>query len=413
MMLSALDLARRIDAGSISPSDVFDLCAKAIATRGGNGDTFVVCETNTAFEHSRDTDGGSGARHLRGLPIAVKDVFDTAELPTAYGSRLYTGHRPRADATLVAQARRAGGVVIGKTTTTEFGLELFTQDRNHDQCGAAVAVAAGLVPVAIGSQTDEAIIRPASAHGIAGYKPSFKILPTVGLKCVSWHLDTAGLFAAGVADVAFAAAAITSRDLFVDEVIAVAPSIGVIRKAGYSVDDTEAERMVDCAARLAEAAGAQVREVALPEFFYDATCAHTIIKQYEAYRALAYEFDHHRDLLSPETRAMLDDAAKVDADSYDSTRRTTRRTRLTFAELIKEFDVLISPATGINQLWTLLGTPCLSVPGLSDSAGRPSGIQVIGRFGRDRAVLSAGRFLEQTFAGAERDHAFGSLNSAI
>ena len=411
-MLSALDLARRIDAGSLSPSDVFDLCANAIATRSGHTDAFVVCETNQIFERARDTDGGLGARPLRGLPIAVKDLFDTADLPTAYGSRLYTGHRPRADAALVAQARRAGGAVIGKTTTTEFGLEHFAQDKNRDHCGAAVAVAAGLVPVAIGSQTDEAIIRPASALGIAGYKPSFKILPTVGLKCVSWHLDTAGLFAARIADIAFAAAAITGRDLRVDEGTVTAPSIGIIQKTRPSAEDAEAARMVECSARLAEAAGARVRPVELPDLFSDSACAHTIIKQYEAYRALAYEYDHHRDLLSPETRAMLDDAAKVDVDTYNSTRRTTRRTRLAFAELIKEFDVLISPTTGINRLWTLLGCPCLSVPGLCDAAGRPSGIQVIGRFGRDRIVLSAGRFLEQAIA-SEQDHALGLLNNAI
>lgn len=392
MMLSALDLANQIETGSLEPDRLFDLCAKAIAATGNSASVFVAGETGEP--------PGSAAGALRGLPIAAKDVFDTAGLPTSYGSQVFAGHRPRTDATVIAQARRAGGRIIGKTATGEFGLEPDIGDPIRQPCGAALAVARGLVPIAIGSQTDEAIIRPAAALGIAGFKPSFKILPTVGLKCVSWHLDTAGLFAAGIADVAFAAAAITGRDWRVDDEAPPGPTIGVISRAGPAADGRQTEQLVEHAADLAGAAGAQVRPVTLPDFFYDAARAHSIIKHYEAYRALAYEYDHHRDQLAPKTRALLDAGATIDTDTYDSTRRSTRRTRLTFSELIKDVDVLISATVGINRLWTLLGCPCVSVPGLFDSDGQPAGIQVIGRFGRDHVVLSAARFLERVFAQA-------------
>ena len=146
-------------------------------------------------------------------------------MPTQYGSPIYAGYRPRADAAAVALTRRAGGIVIGKTVTTEFATMVPAVTRNpHNlahtpggsSSGSCAAVAAGMLPIAFGSQTAGSVIRPAAFCGIAGFKPSYRLIPTVGVKDVSWHLDTAGVFGAGVADVAFATAAITGRDLRVD-----------------------------------------------------------------------------------------------------------------------------------------------------------------------------------------------------
>ena len=155
----------------------------------------------------------------------MKDIFDTVDFPTAYGSPIYAGHRPKSDAAMVMAVRRAGGVILGKTVTTEFASLQPAGTRNpHNPAhtpggsssGSAAAIAAGMLPIAFGSQTGGSVIRPAAYCGVAGYKPSFRLLPTIGMKAFSWSLDTVGVFGAGVEDVAFAAAATTGRDLRID-----------------------------------------------------------------------------------------------------------------------------------------------------------------------------------------------------
>src|SRR4051812_45770098 len=222
-MLHALDLARQIEAGALTPAAVLDRCAEAIAAREKDIGAFVILDL--AATRRRAAEAGLAQMPLHGLPVGVKDVYDTVDFPTEYGSPIYAGHRPRADASLVALIRRAGGLVPGKTVTTELQSLQPAGTRNpHNlahtpggsSSGSVAAMAAGMLPIATGSQTGGSVIRPASYCGIAGFKPSFRSLPTVGLKCFSWSLDTAGLLAATVPDVAFAAAAITGRDLRID-----------------------------------------------------------------------------------------------------------------------------------------------------------------------------------------------------
>src|SRR5277367_5343240 len=213
LMLSALDLARRIEAGELAPRAAVELCAEAIAVRENDIGAFVALDLDAARRAAAAP--GLASLPLRGLPVAFKDIFDTADLPTQYGSPIYAGYRPRADATAVVMAREAGGVVIGKTVTTEFASLVPSVARNPhhpahtpggSSAGSAAAVAAGMVPIAFGTQTAGSVIRPAAFCGVAGFKPSYRLIPTVGMKCLAWHLDTVGLYAAGVADVAFVAA---------------------------------------------------------------------------------------------------------------------------------------------------------------------------------------------------------------
>ena len=235
-MLSALDLVARIDAGTIAPLGVVDICAAAIARREGDLGAFAALDIEAARRAAADP--ALRLAPLRGLPVGIKDIFDTADFPTRYGSPIYAGHRPRADAALVTLVRRAGGLLLGKTVTSELAsLEPSATRNPHNlahtpggsSAGSAAAVAAGMVPIALGSQTGGSIIRPAAFCGVAGLKPSFRLMPTVGMKCFSWSLDTAGLFAASVADLAFAAAAITGRDLRVDTRDGGAPTLAIAR----------------------------------------------------------------------------------------------------------------------------------------------------------------------------------------
>jgi len=418
-MLSAVDLVRRLERGELAPAAVIDLCAHVIAAREPEIGAFTALDIEAARRNAEAP--GLPQSALRGLPVGIKDIFDTIDFPTTYGSTIYAGHQPKADAAVVAMVRRAGGIVLGKTVTTEFASLQPAGTRNPrnlahtpggSSSGSAAAVAAGMVPIATGSQTGGSVIRPAAYCGIAGYKPSFRLLPTVGVKAFSWSLDTVGLFGAGVADVAFAAAAITSRDLRIDDGVPAAPHIALVRTHFWSEATRDMQAAVEQAARAAEAAGARVTELELPPIFEACVRAHGTIQDYEAYRALASEFDRHRDQFGPILRDQLDNAASITPDAYDEARRTTRRSRQKFAELTADTDVILTPsapdaaphglgATGkptFNRLWTLLGAPCVNVPGLTDRIGLPLGIQIVGRFSRDKRALEAALFLEQALA---------------
>ncbi len=307
--------------------------------------------------------------------------------------------------------------MLGKTVTTEFAHLDPGKTRNpHNvahtpggsSSGSAAAVAAGFVPIAAGSQTGGSVIRPASYCGVAGFKPSYRLLPTVGMKCVSWHLDTAGLFAASVTDVAFAAAVISGRDLRVDGRTPASPRIAVLRAQPWPSASADMTAALDSTARAASTAMARVKDVQLPPVIAAAFRAQATIQGYEAARSLAFEYDRHKERIGKNLRELLDGAARISSDAYDDARRTTSQARRALSELMADFDVILSPSapgaapkgltsTGtstFNRLWTLMGSPCVNVPGLVDANGLPLGMQVIGRFGADRATLEAALFLE-------------------
>jgi Asp-tRNA(Asn)/Glu-tRNA(Gln) amidotransferase A subunit family amidase len=418
-MLSALDLARRIEAGELTPRAVLDICAEAIAAREPDVRAFVALDLDAA---RRAADApGLASLPLRGLPVAFKDIFDTADLPTQYGSPIYKGHQPRADATAVVLTRRAGGVMIGKTVTTEMASSVPSVTRNpHNldhtpggsSAGTAAAVAAGFVPLAFGTQTAGSVVRPAAFCGTAGFKPSYRLIPMAGVKDVSWHLDTAGLFGSSVADVAFAAAVILARDLRVDTGVPSAPRIALTRTHLWPQASPAMQKAVETAARIAEGAGAKVSELTLPPLLEDAYRSQFTIQDYENIRTLAFEYDRHRDRIDARLREQLDRAVSISADTYDAARRTASRGRQMLADAMADYDVILTPSapgaaphgfasTGdpmFNRLWTLMGSPCVNVPGLYDDTGLPLGIQIVGRFGRDRATLEAALFVEQAIA---------------
>ena len=418
MMVSALDLARRIEAGELKPRAVVELCAEAIAAREPDISAFVTLDLDAARRAADEP--RLTALPLRGLPVAFKDIFDTADLPTQYGSPIYTSHRPRADASAVAMTRSSGGIVIGKTVTTEMASLVPSVTRNPrnpahmpggSSAGSAAAVAAAMVPIAFGTQTAGSVIRPAAFCGVAGFKPSYRLIPLVGVKDVSWHLDTAGIFGAGIADVAFAAAVVLGRDLRVDRAEPAAPRIALARTHLWPQASTAMQKAVETAARIAAAAGAKVTELTLPPMMEQGYAAQFTIQDYENIRALAFEYDRHRDQIDVRLREQLDAAVKISADDYDAARRTASRARQVLADAMADYDVILTPSapgaaphgfesTGnpmFNRLWTLMGAPCINVPGLSDNE-LPLGVQIVGRFGRDRATLEAALFVERAIA---------------
>jgi Asp-tRNA(Asn)/Glu-tRNA(Gln) amidotransferase A subunit family amidase len=418
-MLSALDLAARLETGKLTPRAVVELCAEAIAARENDIGAFVTLDLAGARRAADDARLSS--LPLRGLPVGFKDIFDTADLPTQYGSAVYANNRPAADATAVVMTRQAGGIVLGKTVTTQFASLVPSATRNPrnlahtpggSSAGSAAAVAAGMVPLAFGTQTAGSVIRPAAFCGVAAFKPSYRLIPMVGVKDVAWHLDTAGLFGAGVVDVAFAAAVILQRELRVDTAAPAAPRIAVARTHLWPKASPAMQQAVESAARIAAAAGAKVADLELSPIVEDAYEAQFTIQDYENIRALAFEYERHRERIDPLLRTQLDRAAAISVDEYDAARRLASRARQLLADAMTDYNVILTPSapgaaphgfatTGdpmFNRLWTLMGAPCINVAGLNDGDGLPLGIQIVGRFGRDHAALEAALFVERAIA---------------
>lgn len=411
-MLSVREITRQVASGAVSAEAALADCAARIAAREGEVQAFA----------SRPERLLPGQGPLAGVACGVKDIIDTADLPTGMGSPIYDGWRPRADAPIVMALKAAGATVAGKTHTTAFAFLDPAPTRNpHDlsaspggsSAGSAAAVAAGMVPLAIGTQTGGSVVRPAAYCGVAGLKPSYGLLPTVGIKTFSWSLDTVGLMAASADDLGFALAALTGRpELDAAPAELRGLTIGVMRQPFAGEPEAGAEPALARVAALAERAGAKLVDLAANQALDEAFLAHGPLQDFEAVQALAWEHRHHREALPPKLGALLDAAQAVSPAQYDEARRLSRRGRDACRDLFAEIDVLISyaapgeaPATlsstgdsRFNRLWTLLGTPCLTIPVGNGPRGLPLGVQVIGGFGADDRVISVAKALETLLA---------------
>ncbi len=412
MSLAALVAAR--DAGKAKPEHMVALARDAVGRRD---------HEIRAFCHVADDPDISSDGPLAGVAIGVKDIFDTFDMPTTYGSDIYAGHRPVTDAAVVALARRRGATILGKTVTTEFayfhpGPTVNPRNTAHtpggSSSGSAAAVAAGMVPVAIGTQTGGSVIRPAAFCGVAGFKPSFRLLPSTGMKHFSPSLDTVGLFAATVTDVALFASLLTGRALEPEPVEPAKTRIGVYFCAELETADPEMQRALEQAAEAAVSAGFEVIAVSEPEENAAARDAHSTIQNFEAGMSCGSDFALFEHRLSDKLRATLSEGLAITPDAYDDARRKAKRGRSATRRLFDGVDVLLTPSTPgpapeglsstgdprFNKLWTLMGTPTVNIPGFTAKSGLPLGIQAVGRFGRDRQLLSVAAALEQTFPDA-------------
>src|ERR1700754_1949819 len=274
-MLSLAELQRRIESGDLSADAAIARSLEAIDAHEKSIGAFV-CRT----ENARAQNTGP----LRGIAVGIKDIIDTAELPTEMGSPIYRGWQPRADAPVVAMLKAAGATIAGKTTTTAFAANDPTatlNPHNHghtpggSSSGSAAAVGAGMIPLALGTQTGGSVIRPASFCGVTAIKPTYRLLPTVGVKCFSWTLDTVGLFAAGVEDLACGLSAMTGRAELLLPSSITAPRIGVVTQDFAGEVEAESDEPLQLSARASERAGSGVRALSFPPIFAEAWRIHT------------------------------------------------------------------------------------------------------------------------------------------
>jgi Asp-tRNA(Asn)/Glu-tRNA(Gln) amidotransferase A subunit family amidase len=412
-MISLAELQRHIDSGELSADAAITQSREAISEQD---------KTIGAFVCHDETVSAASAGPLRGIAVGIKDIIDTSDFPTEMGCpAIYGGWQPRADAPVVMMLKQAGATIIGKTTTTAFAANDPTatlNPRNSDHTpggsssGSAAAVAAGMIPLALGTQTGGSVIRPASFCGVAAIKPSFRLLPTIGVKCFSWTLDTVGLFAAGVKDLAQGLSAMTSRPELLPGAAMQTPRIGLVTQDFAGAPEAAGGEALRIAAVAAERAGALVRTLTLPEIVGEAWRIHPTVQFFEAHRAMAWEYRTHYDAVPPLLRGRLDESRGIVPAAYDEARAIANRARAALEELFKEVDVLLTfsapgaapkglASTGdarFNRLWTLMGVPCVNVPATIAEGGLPVGVQVIARFGDDAGALAAAHFVEEALA---------------
>jgi Asp-tRNA(Asn)/Glu-tRNA(Gln) amidotransferase A subunit family amidase len=390
-------------------------CLERIAARDGEVRAWVHVAGDAALAQARalDKETARGLLHspLHGVPVGIKDVFDTADLPTEYNSAIYRGHRPRADAAAVALLRRAGCVILGKTATAEFAYNnppATTNPHNPahtpggSSSGSAAAVADGMVPLALGTQTGGSVIRPAAFCGAIGFKPTFGSINRTGVKPVSDSLDTVGFFSNTLEGTAKALHVLSGLPLADLGKKVSAPRIGFARTSRWDKADAASHAALEAAAKRLATAGAVVVDAPLPPAVEALFVEQGHIMKYEAARALAWEQDQHRDLLSEGIRLRLNDGWAITRERYDLAQNTARDARRQFADQMRSFDLLLTLAapgeapkglasTGdslFNGLWTLLGVPCITLPGATGAMGLPLGLQLVGPLGEDTALLA-------------------------
>ena len=420
--LSARDAAQRIAAGSLTAEALTRASLDRIAAREPQVGAWAHVDPDQALAEARARDQATTRGPLHGIPIGVKDIMDTADMPTAYGSRAYHGFRPGADAACVALARDAGAVVLGKTVTTEFAALSPGKTRNpHNTAhtpggsssGSAAGVADFMVPLAFGTQTAGSIIRPASFCGVVGYKPSFGLVAISGTKALAPSLDTVGGFARDVADIALFIAALTGRPELVPKAPAARPRIGVYRTQPWEQAQPATIAALDDARERLARAGASIAERPAFAAFDRLVPAQVAIMGHEMARNLAWERTSRGNEVMPRTAALFTEGLAITPATYDEARRGAAAARAQLAEFFGDFDAMLVPAapgeappaatTGdpvFNRPWTLLHVPCITLPGRRGPAGLPVGVQLVGPPHGDAALLAVALFAEAAFGAA-------------
>lgn len=419
--LPATEIAARIRAGDLSCEAVTRACLDRIAAREDEVRAWVEIDRDLAIAEARRVDAAGRGGLLAGIPVGVKDVIDTATLPTRMGSPIYENHTPPADAPCVALARKAGATVLGKTVTAEFAGVEPTRTRNPlnlahtpggSSSGSAAAVADFMVPVAYGTQTGGSVLRPASFCGVVGFKPSFGLYNPAGVKPAAESFDTVGLIARAVADVALFHAALTHTAPVPARPAPSGLRVGIFRTHLWDTLLPETAALFEDAASRLSAAGASLVDVAMPEGFETITKHRATINAYERAHGLAHEWNEHRGQLTKYSLDVCERGFAIDGHAYLAARIAVDAFRLAARSFFGEVDLLLTPAVPgeapeghdyagdprLQELWTMLHCPAMTLPAGHGPHGLPIGIQIVGPQYGDEGLLAAAGAIEAVLA---------------
>jgi Asp-tRNA(Asn)/Glu-tRNA(Gln) amidotransferase A subunit family amidase len=433
--LGAVAAARQIREGKISAEELTRACLARIEAREPEVQAWAFLDPEHALRQARAADEwrkrGRPLGPLHGLPVGVKDIIDTADMPTENGTVLHAGRRPRQDATLVSLLRAAGAVILGKTVTTELAVYAPNKTRNpHNlehtpggsSSGSAAAVADGMVPLAIGTQTNGSVIRPASFCGVYGFKPSHGLIPRTGVLVQSPPLDTVGVMAANLQDLALLAEPLMAFDAkdsasrpcarpnlldSLSEAPPVPPKLAFVRSPVWDQAEEDAKAGF---AELVEALADQVEDVELPSAFQDAIELHRSVMEADLAKSFAREYERGRDRLSARLREMIERGQEIRAVDYNRAVQRIAALNAALAEVFGTYDAILTPAApgeapkGLGStgspifctIWTFCGTPAVTLPLLTGASGLPIGVQLVGEKGDDARLLRTARWLIET-----------------
>ncbi|MCC8428597.1 amidase [Reyranella aquatilis] len=409
--LSAVEAVAAIEAGTLTSEKLVRDCLDRIAERDDVVKAWAHLDPDQAIAQARAADAAGGGL-LRGVPVGVKDIIDTYDMPTGHNSPIFEGKVPFGDAACVALCRTANAVIMGKTVTTEFanrhpGPTTNPHNPAHtpggSSSGSAAAVADGHVPLAFGTQTGGSVIRPAAYCGVVGYKPTFGDFNRVGIKMQCHSVDTLGLMARTLDDIAlFRAAVLKLPPVHIDRDIG-RPRIGVCRSPVWDKAEPETKALIDNTATLLSDKGASVVDVSFAPQFADIIEDHAAITGFESVRNYADERLRNPDKVSDELmNGPMKRGLAVSFERYVAAQRKTTAFKAHIDSLFDKVDLLLTPsapgeapkgleATGdpvFNSIWTLAGTPCVTLPAGTGPNGLPLGVQLVGLRHDDDRVLS-------------------------
>jgi Asp-tRNA(Asn)/Glu-tRNA(Gln) amidotransferase A subunit family amidase len=413
-LLTATEAAGKLRDGSATSVELVEHCLARIAAREPDVHAWAFVDRDIALDQARARDREQPRSPLRGVPVGIKDIFDTCDMPTAYGSQIYKDHRPANDTAVVALLRLAGAVIMGKCVTTEFASPVPIGTRNpHDlarspgvsSSGSAAAVADFMVPLAVGSQTGGSTILPAAFCGVVGYKASLTGIDRGGIRHLRPTIDTMGLFARGIDDIALLRAVLVGGETERPDLGAGRVRIGVCRTPHWSEAQEETVQALERGAHALASAGAEVTDAELPEVFAGIEESFRTIVRVEGARAMDWEARHHLAGMNHWLRRELDPSSRPDDAQYERAQAHSLACRRALANLFERCDAIITPAacgeavadlvsvsnSAFNRIWTLMGGPCLTIPAFTGPNGMPVGLQVVGPLGQDaRTIALAG-----------------------
>ena len=420
--LTATEIVAAIGAGKTTCEAVVRACLDHIEAREPHVQAWQYLNPQQVIAAARALDKKGQHGPLAGVPFGIKDIIDTADMPTEYGSPIYQGHQPMNEAACVALGRKAGGVLMGKTVTTEFAnrfpgktMNPFdpTRTPGGSSQGSAAAVGDYMVPLAIGTQTTGSTIRPAAFCGTFGYRPTWGDLRLSGVREAAGSLDTLGLIARSIEDIA----------LYRDVLLGVAPQpvpehtgmlrVGFCRTHLWPQVEPHTQQLFEDAAKKLARAGFDVRDADLPAHFERLMDAHLAISSFEFSRNFTYEIEHHWEKISTTLREnRLKSGLECSFERYSEARVFAAQCRREFAGVVENYDVLLTASAtgeapvGLNAtgnannclIWTTLHVPSVTMPVFKGPHGLPVGAQIIGKANGDRALFAAARRIYRALA---------------
>ena len=419
--LTATEIVKKIVSGSTTAEEVMHDCLARIHEREGSVRAFVSLDENLAMERARRSDVSGKPGQLRGVPFVIKDIIDTVDFPAGWGSAIYEGRRPRRNASCVELLLTEGAIPVGKSVTTEFacfnpGKTTNPHNPGHtpggSSSGSAAAVADCMVPLGLGSQTAASLVRPAAFCGVFAYKASHGMIDLEGVMGLAQSLDSLGMLARSVSDLRLSNRAlcrVPPQPIWNSDT---APRIALFRGPHWSECSIKARDACTRAMSRLSDSGAEVAEIAFPETYLELAAAHKTVMAFEVATARLFEYNNHRQKLSPKFTELVQDGLSTPVGEYRDALDMRDRAQRQLDTMFTDLDAFLCPAaadeapsgldsTGdplFSRIWTLLKLPAVSIPCAKGENGLPIAVQLVGRRNEDARLLAAADWVANTLA---------------